>query len=313
MKENDYIYFYLPGIADTFDINFMLLKRMEDFPDHFYPNIKIGGVFGTFPGAIWNGGRFSGGVVSEENMSKALTVYNSLRIPVRWTWTNPTLTEEDLEDGFCNFLTRSAETGLNEVLVSTDLMENYIRENYPKYPIISSTTKRITDIDALNAELEKDYKLVVIDYDFNNKWEYLDQIKHPEKCEILINAVCTPRCPYRKRHYEIIGKMQKGDFGDRDEQIEGCPSQARLMYQVKQLANFVSRESIWEDYVPRGFRHFKIEGREICPMKPMEWYLYYLVKPEYQDEERSWLEYALETTWACPNIPVEGREEAYDK
>lgn len=303
MKKNDYIYFYIPGIAFTFDINFMLLKRMAEVPDHYYPNVKIGAVFGTFPGAKWNGGRVSIGSVAEEDMYKALKVYHDFGIPVRWTWTNPTLTEEDLSDGFCNYITRRAENGLNEVLVSTDLMENYIRKNFPKYPIISSTTKRITDIDALNKELEKDYKLVVIDYDFNNKWDYLDQIKHPEKCEILVNALCTPKCPNRKRHYEIIGRIQKGE-DVHDEQIENCPSQYRLMVDVKKLDTFVSVEDIWNKYVPKGFRHFKIEGREVCPIKPMNWYLYYLVKSEFQEEERCWLELALETGLVAPNILV---------
>ena len=32
---------------------------------------------------------------------------------------------------------------------NTEILENYIRENYPKYPIISSTTKRMTDLVAL--------------------------------------------------------------------------------------------------------------------------------------------------------------------
>lgn len=304
MEKNDYIYFYIPGLAYTFDINYMLITRLEEYPDHFYPNIKIGAVFGTLPGAIWNGGRLSQGMVEQEGIDRVFNYYAFKKIPIRWTWTNPILEKEDLDDNFCNYLTRRGEDGINEVLVSNDMMENYIRTNYPKYPIISSTTKRITDIKALNEELEKDYKLVVIDYDFNNKWELLDQIKHPEKCEILINAVCTPGCPNRKRHYQIIGSMQKNKDVIRDPEIENCPSQWRLMPDVKKLSTFISVESIWNDYVPRGFRHFKIEGREVCPLKPLEWYLYYLVKPEYQEEERAWLEFAFESCLCAPNVPV---------
>lgn len=301
---NDTVYFYIPGLAITFDINFVLIRRMYEYPDHFYPNVRIGGVFGTFPSAIWNGGRLSMGQVDEDKVDYALEVYRNLQIPLRWTWTNPTITEEDLQDEYCNLITRKAEDGFNEVLVNNDLMENYIRQNYPKYPIISSTTKHITDIDALNAELEKDYKLVVIDCDFNNRWEYIDKIAHPERCEILVNALCNPHCPMRKRHYEMIGKIQKGDYTAGEATIEGCPSQFRMMHEIKKLPHFISVESIWEDYVPRGFRHFKIEGREVNPIKPMEWYLYYLVKPEYQEEERDWLEMGMETACAMPNIPI---------
>jgi hypothetical protein len=301
---NDYIYFYLPGIAETFEINFMLLKRMNDAPDHFYPNVKIGGVFGSIPGAIWNGGRLNLGYITDEKLDYVIEAFREMEIPLRWTWTNPTITEEELEDEYCNLITKKGEDGINEVLVNNDLMENYIRSNYPSYPIISSTTKRITDIDALNEELRKDYRLVVIDYDFNNRWEYLNQIEHPEKCEILINALCTPHCPLRKRHYEVIGQKQKGNMDVEDAAVEECMSQYRLRADVKKLPHFVSVESIWEDYVPRGFRHFKIEGRTVCPVKPLEWYLYYMVKPEYQDIEREYLELGLETACYMPNIPV---------
>ena len=55
-------------------------------------------------------------------------------------------------------------------------MENYIRENYPKYKIISSTTKRILGHDAFLEELNKDYYQVCLDYDLNHDMELLN---HP--------------------------------------------------------------------------------------------------------------------------------------
>ena len=230
---------------------------------------------------------------------------DGVNIPLRFTWTNPTLDKEDLKDEYCNMVTKISETGKNEILVNNDLMEKYIRKNYPAYPIISSTTKRITSIEELNKELNKDYKLVVIDYDFNNNWDMLKQIKHPEKCEILINPLCNPHCPFRKLHYQQIGLLQKGAIDKIDEIVEKCKSQHRFMNEIKKLPTFISREDIWDKYIPNGFRHFKIEGRGACQLNAVEWYLYYMVKPEYQDEERAWLHTAYETTLFAPNIPKE--------
>lgn len=301
----DYIYFYIPGLVGHFDTNFVLLQRMKEHPDHFYPNIKIGAIFGCPPGALWNGGRYSDGHISDSNLRKMVEIMDAMKVPIRYTWTNPTLTKEDLKDEYCNMVTKLSENGRNEILVNNDLMEKYIRKNYPAYPIISSTTKRITSIKDLNKELKKDYKLVVIDYDFNNDWDMLSQIKYPEKCEILINALCNPHCPFRKLHYQQIGLLQKGELDKADERVEKCTAQNRLMNEIKQLPTFVSREDIWEKYVPNGFRHFKIEGRCACPLKTIEWYLYYMVKPEHWDEERGWLHTAYETTIKEPNIPFE--------
>jgi collagenase-like PrtC family protease len=196
------------------------------------------------------------------------------------------------------------EDGINEVLVNNDLMEQYIRTNYPKYPIISSTTKRITTLEKLQEELEKDYKLVVLDYDFNNQWDVLASISHPEKCEILINPVCNPRCPLRTEHYKEIGLKQKGVEMEGNPQVDNCQAQYRKMNEVQKLPTFISREDLWNKYVPMGFKHFKIEGRATCPLKPIEWYLYYMVKPEYYDEERGWLHMAFETIITEPNLPI---------
>lgn len=300
----DYIYFYIPGIASMFEINFILAKRLAEQPDHFYDNIKIGAIFGTIPGAIWNGGRVELGHMDDKGFNILKEFHDHTGIPFRWTWTNPTITERELKDSYCNKITAMFEDGINEVLVNNDLMENYIRTNYPKYPIISSTTKRITNIKQLNKELKKDYKLVVIDYDFNNQWDMLKKIKHPERCEILINPICNPKCPMRTAHYQSIGYIQKGEVDKEDTATTNCTAQYRLMTDVLQLPTFISREDLWNKYVPMGFRHFKIEGRAVCPLKPIEWYLYYLVKPEYQDEERAWFHMAFESILVDPNIPI---------
>lgn len=223
-----------------------------------------------------------------------IKIINDFHIPLRYTWTNPVLDENDLQDEYCNFVMNSSDNGLNQVLVGTDLMENYIREKYPNFPIISSTTKRITDPKVLEEEINKDYKLVVLDYDFNNHWDILKKIKHPEKVEILLNATCNPNCPFRKKHYEIMGKMQKGDFSEVESDIMSCVAQKRKYHEKFDLPAFVTREDLYGKYVKHGFRNFKIEGRgEDIPIKIIYWILYYMVKPEFQNEERGCLEVGL--------------------
>ena len=45
-------------------------------------------------------------------------------------------------------------------------------------------------------ELKKDYHLVVLDYDHNKDFEYLQSIENKEKCELLVNPVCKAKCPF---------------------------------------------------------------------------------------------------------------------
>lgn len=302
--DKDKIYFHIPGIVDMMDLNSMLIERMQKYPDHYRDNVVIGSVFGCFPSSRWNGGRFCGGYIDKVFIPRTFRYLNDLGVPVRLTWTNPTLDEEDLNDKMCNYITACGENGVNEVLVSTDFMEEFIRKEYQLYPIVSSTTKRLDNIDSLNAELEKDYHMVVMDYDFNNKWDLLEQVTKPEKCEILVNPVCNPKCPYRKAHYEFIGRRQK-DPSLKDEGIEAnCQAMHHMHHETKQLANFVTADDIYNKYVPAGFQHFKIEGRMANPMKVALWYVYYLVKPEYAEMERDYMYRAIENGWFHPMIPL---------
>ena len=48
------VYWHLPGFCYFRLLNQMLLNMMKDYPDKFREGYKIGSVYGTFPGAIWN-------------------------------------------------------------------------------------------------------------------------------------------------------------------------------------------------------------------------------------------------------------------
>lgn len=283
----DTIYFYLPDFYICYDLNAELLARMQEAPEHFRDNIKIGAIYGCFPGSLWNGGRTYLGGVDKAAVEECIHRYHTNEMPIRFTWTNPIINEEKyLCDSFCNMVTALAENKNNEILVNTEILESYLRETYPGYQYISSTTKRLTDITDVNEELEKDYKLVVLDYDLNHDWDKLNQIADKGRCEILVNPTCNPKCPYRKEHYIQQGIIQRDHGGKMEEHIDTCPSMIRMHHEIKQLPCYISWDSIISEYVPAGFRHFKIEGRGKIPYKIVEDYLDYLVKEEYQEEER---------------------------
>ena len=170
------VYWHLPGFVYFRVLNQIFIKLMMDFPDKFKDGYKIGSVYGTFPGAIWNGGRVVFGITSKRDMSAILNMYNGYGIPVRFTWTNSVLEEKHIHDTYCNLIMKLADNGMNQVLVNTPVLEEYLRKEYPGFKMISSTTKRIVDADALKQELDKDYYLVVLDYDLNHNEAVLEAI-----------------------------------------------------------------------------------------------------------------------------------------
>ena len=127
------IYWHLPGFCYFFYLNQAVIHMMHEYPDKFNEGYKIGSVYGTFPGAIWNGGRAVFGIYSKSDMEKVIETYNKYDIPVRFTWTNSLIEEKHLNDTYCNLIMELADNGKNQVLVNTDVLEHYLREKYPHF------------------------------------------------------------------------------------------------------------------------------------------------------------------------------------
>ena len=282
--------FHLPGLRQNYPLNMLVLGLLEQKPEYFREGVKIASFFGEFPMSLWNGGRPSLNDQCDaafiENVVKNI---NAKGVPIRYTYTNMLLNEEDLKDPYCNFCLKAADNGMNEVLVVSPLLEQYVRENYPGYKINSSTCKEIRSIDMVNEELRKDYYLVVLDYNFNNRFEELEKIEDKERCEILVNAVCRPECPRRGGHYENVSKNQKIMLKNRkmppDKQIPLEPWHCEYgmhneFHTIQTYPTYVSPKDIWEKYVPMGFKNFKIEGRTANLFYMLEVYCHYLIRPE---------------------------------
>lgn len=296
------IKFHLPDFAAHYKFNRVFLAMMQHRPEYFYEDLEIASIYGTFPQSLWNGGRFVPGYCDKSYIKQVVSEFDKLQIPLRFTFTNPTITEADLKDEFCNFVLKTADNGINGVIVFSPLLEEYIRDKFPRYKITSSTCKRITDLEKLNNETAKQYDIVVLDYDFNNKFDLLEKVQNKEKCEILVNACCQPNCPNRVQHYHDIGNVQKAlckhiktakntpfdqkKYNVSDEHSQKCPYMYYDAADVRQHSTYVSPEDIFQKYVPMGFNQFKIEGRTLSIVNLIEHYLHYMVKPEFRDKAR---------------------------
>ncbi len=282
--EDKTIYWHLPGICYFGMINHVLFDTIKKYPDKFREGCKIGSVYGTFPGAIWNGGRnIMGGFSSKREIEKVINSYNALKIPVRFTWTNVLLEEQHVYDTYCNLVMKMGDNGLNQVLVNSPVLEDYIRKNYPKYKVISSTTKRILSPDRLMDEISKDYYLVVLDYDLNKDENVLTKLEPvADRVEILVNETCQPHCPQRVNHYREISKHQLEFDTDIKFPCTDHSPDKRTFKGCMKRPSFLSNADV-DAYAARGFRNFKIVGRGEGKEFYIDSLIYYLVKPEHRD------------------------------
>jgi hypothetical protein len=300
-------YWHLPGICYFGMINHILFDAMKKYPGMFRDNCKIGSVYGTFPGAIWNGGRnMLEGFSSKQEVARVIQSYNALKIPVRFTWTNVLLEEKHLYDTYCNMVMEVGNNGLNQVLVNSPVLEDYIRKTYPDYPIISSTTKRILSVDRLMDEIGKDYYLVVLDYDLNHEEKVIEKLQPcADRIEILVNETCQAHCPQRAAHYREISRHQL-EF---DTQIQfPCtdPSPEKRTFKgCMKRPSFMSNDDV-DAYAQKGFCNFKIVGRGEGKAFYLDSLIYYLVKPESRDFIRKYFTDVL----AKMGVTIQGEAEA---
>jgi len=273
------------------------VSLLEEHPEYFREGVEIGSFFGVFPMALWNGGRLT---PAYDQCDKAfvegvIKAVNGKGIPVRYTFTNPLLNEHDCEDPYCNYLMQAADNGMNEVMIFSPILEKYLREKYPNFAYNSSTCKEIKDVDEINREMERDYKYVVLDYNFNNKWDILDKIERKDKLEVLVNTLCEPGCKRRGEHYRQIAKDQRTMLLNRtlpaDKQIPikhwHCDyGEYNCVHTIQDYPTFISPEDIWEKYIPAGINNFKIEGRTGNLFSLIDTYCFFMLKPEKAGEAR---------------------------
>lgn len=288
----DKIYFHLPGFFHHYGFNLLFVEYFKNNREKFYDNIEIGSIFDSFPGCIWDGGRIFGEELDNDltlpplKMLQVINDFNKYNIPCRFTFSNSQIEERHLSDPLGNLILQLAYNGNNQIIVNSSLFENYIRENYPKFPLVSSTTKTLRNINDFQKELEKKYFLVVADISLNNTLELFD-IKNKEKCEILLNDTCDAHCVCRKKHYEIHSKINLREDLDKIAPFHCIHEEVKDMTfseLLKSNPSHVTVDDLYNKYIPAGFRHFKMIGRTDWDIAIAEYYLYYMVKPEYKTE-----------------------------
>ncbi|MBR4225168.1 MAG: hypothetical protein IKR73_10200 [Oscillospiraceae bacterium] len=298
------IRFHLPDMWYHGKLNLRLIDMIKEHPEYFRQGVEIASVYGCFPPAIWNGGRNVNGFADEETIKLVLDEFNSRGVPCRFTFTNPLLEEKHMSDPFCNRLCQIADNGFNECIVNTQVMEDHLRKNYPNYKLTSSTCKQIRDFDSLIAELDKDYSLVVLDYNFNNDFELLERIpeKYRKRIEVLICPYCYPNCKRRGEHYRFLGEQQirlstlnsfkgmagvgAGGMNYISEKQFPCEAISLNFTQTTKFSTHVPPENVYGRYAELGYEHFKIEGRTMHPLNVIESFVYYMCRPEYKDHVR---------------------------
>ncbi|WP_026508326.1 hypothetical protein [Butyrivibrio sp. MC2013] len=278
-------YYHLPGLFEFYELYKLFLPLYREHREYFHDWCEIGSIYGAPGDALWGGGRVGFG---DADPHKVHALMNEYGISARLTFSNLLVREEHLSDRRCNQLCElfsQSSTAANGVIIASDLLLDYIREHYPSFYFVSSTTKVITDMGLLINELNNDdYRFVVPDFRLNSTYDKLCSLTdaQKEKLELLCNECCSPACTDRRRCYENVSAKNLGeDIEDHICRFHGSSNGYRFSDAMESPC-FIGTADILGRYLPNGISNFKIEGRSLGSAIVLEFLLYYMTKPGYQ-------------------------------
>ena len=281
--------YHLPGLFEFYDLYRAFLPLFREHRDWFYEWCDIGSIYGAPADCLWGGGRVGFGEEEPERVAALMREYG---VSARLTFSNSLLRPEHLDDKKCNALCALFErngTAQNGVILCSDLFLNYIRQRYPGFYFVSSTTKVLTKFEQFRDELRRpEFRFVVPDFRLNKELDRLNVLPGSlkEKVEFLCNECCWFHCPDRRACYENVSRKSLGEDCPEHVCVSPTASRGYRFSDAMQNPGFIGVGDIRNIYLPAGFSHFKIEGRSLGSALILEFLLYYMTKPQHQLQVR---------------------------
>ena len=282
MKKASY---HLPGLFEFYELYRVFLPLFRTHREYFYDWCEIGSVYGAPADCLWGGGRAGFG---EDRPAEVAELMREFGISARLTFSNSLLRGEHLSDPRCNALCALFEESgpvPNGVILSSDLLLDYLRAYYPGFYFVSSTTKVLTRFRQLEEELNRrEFRYVVPDFRLNKEFALLDSLTGEQKgkLEFLCNECCWFDCPDRKRCYEAVSRKNLGEDCPEHRCVSPTAERGYRFSDAMRNPGFIGLSDIQKLYLPKGFSQFKLEGRSLGSAVILEILLYYLTKPEHQ-------------------------------
>lgn len=277
--------FIMPEFLADNKLNMNLLDLMERRPECVQNHSSIYGFYGNFPNCLWNGGRYITGQVYDQcKIREIFKIYNDYyKLPLRLTFTNPVITDEKYcYDTYANLIAECGHNGMNEILVASPVLEEYLRKNYPNYKYCKS----IVSTENIPYDVEN-YHISVLPRNWINDLQKLESIplENRKKIEIICNDACIDDCPRTYEHYKAIGEATLNYHMTPEAKCTmiSCVDNDFPMRDLNKTKRYVDPWRITHSYLAKGYEYFKLCGRENPAKRRLNW-IKYIFKPEYQED-----------------------------
>ena len=277
-------FYHLPGLFEFYELYRAFLPLFRSHREYFYDWCEIGSIYGAPGDCLWGGGRVGFGDARPADVAALMEEYG---VSARLTFSNSLLRPEHLQDRRCNALCALFEKAAvpSGVILSSDLLLDYLRGAYPGFYFVSSTTKVLRDFGQFRDELDRpEYRYVVPDFRLNRAREGLLALPEDRKgkVEFLCNECCWFDCPERRACYESVSRKNLGESCADHVCVSPTAGRGYRFSDAMENPGFIGIGDIRGFFLPGGFSQFKIEGRSLGSAVVLECLLYYMVRPEHQ-------------------------------
>jgi hypothetical protein len=274
------------NVSGALEFHSLVLHFLDLVREGFSCRAPITAMHGA-PSICWNGGRVLTDSCNETQFRKMLSALQSAGIGYFPTFTNHLIEKADLGDYVGNSILDAIaqRPDLNGVIVTSDLLSDYIARKYPTLPQIASIVKVTLEhgggrVDYYRRLAQRFHRVVVHPDDIRNL-ALLEQLDR-EKTEIIVNENCAANCKNRVRHYANSALRQRLASVKRNTAVLNAVSPASedlwALQEIKEImatcdaplnkAGLASHRrscNLTHDEMKAvydlGFRHFKLQGR----------------------------------------------------
>lgn len=260
------INYNVPGIFLCADLLYLFIDMVEE---KFGYKIPVKYIYGS-PQLKWNGGRLIlhhyNSRFSLHEIEKEIFNAHQRKIIPLVTLSNMNLKKEDLTDVKCNDILKLIRDFNAEVIVSSELLLEYIKEYYPMIGIHASVIKTAyhQNRDSHYYErLSKQYDHYVVHPDDNFNDALLKKLPK-DNAEIIVNERCFYNCPMRSLHYDSISEEQitqtENSFQNKNF-LRNCNAMPEYKQSYTRERNISLTASEMKQLHELGYDLFKIQGR----------------------------------------------------
>ena len=256
-------------VAGMFDKDRIITDFVKIITNEFDNPNPVKSVYGA-PNYLWNAESFTV-YCGKPEIEMTISSFERERIPTFLTFTNTRIEQKDLADTSSNYLLeRVSKKRGNGIVVSSDILSDYVRSKFPDLKQVASLPKVADPKNkrdkAFYEGLASRFDKVFIHPSDNFNLDLLASLDNKKKFEIIVNLDCILDCPHYTKctepSYNFLELDEKHTFWEKN--CIACHKQILISKgkeNEKRLRNSGLTADEVDELYKMGFTNFQIMGR----------------------------------------------------